>query len=468
MKGVFITLISVLWGMSSALADTPLTLPNIEKLPELGSPANTALNPKQEINFGRQLFRELRQSQRFIEDPEIVEWINQLGQRLVQHASGRFSPFYFGVAQDNSVNAYALPGGVVVINSGLITRVRSESELAAVMAHEVAHITQRHTARQLQASKATPWITGLGLLAGAAASKSNSDAAEALIVGTLATNMHQQLSYSRAHETEADRIGLRILAGAGFDPNTLADFLEQLERGQSSIYGDITKYLSTHPLGIERLSDVRSSINQFGRRTTADSMGFKLMQTKIRFLARQDNNGIDPLLQNYNRTLTTLRYNQAAQALAASQKLPTNPTTAVVQAQALNANQRYSDTLKRFLSSVRLGTTSALLIPVAEALVAQGQASKAWQFVNSAKLTETTSLEFLEYKQQLAQKLGYSADAMIAVAERSLRLGAYKQAKLTLEQAQKTRPTPANRQVITQRLAEIKQAEAIKKELEKF
>ena len=468
MKGVFITLISVLLSGSPVLADTALTLPNIESLPELGSPANTSLSTKQEINFGRQLFRELRQTQRFIEDPEIVEWINQLGQRLVPHATGRFSPFYFGISQDTSVNAYAMPGGVVVLHAGLIMRVRSESELAAVMAHEIAHITQRHIARQLQSSKANPWITGLGLLAGAAAAKSNSDAAQAIITGTMAATLHQQLSYSRAHETEADRIGLRILAGAGFAPSAMADFLEQLERGQSSIYGDITKYLSTHPLGIERLSDVRSSVNQFGRRPIADSLSFKLMQTKIRHLVRQDSSGIDPVLQNYTRTLTALRYNQAPQALTSSQQLPTNLTTAVVQAQALNANKRYGDTVKRFLPQIKAGSTSALLIPVAEALVAQEQKPKAWQLVNAAKLTETTSLEFLEYKQQLAKQLGYHADAMIAVAERSLRLGAYKQTKLTLEQAQRTNPTPANRQVITQRLAEIKQAEAIKKELEKF
>lgn len=468
MKGVFITLISAVLSASPVLAENALTLPNIDSLPELGSPANTSLSTKQEINFGRQLFRELRQSQRFIEDPELVEWINQLGQRLVQHATGRFSPFYFGIAQDSSVNAYAMPGGVIIIHAGLITRSRSESELAAVIAHEIAHVTQRHIARQLQASKANPWVTGLGLLAGAAAANSSSDAAQAIIAGTIATNMHRQLSYSRAHETEADRMGLRILAGAGFSPSAMADFLEQLERGQSSIYGDIAKYLSTHPLGIERLSDVRSSVRQWGQRPVADSLSFKLMQTKVAHLMRQDNSGIDPLLQHYSRTLTALRYNQASPALASSQKLPNNPATALVQAQALNTNKRYSDTVQRFLPQIKAGSTSALILPVAEALVAQGQAPKAWQIVNAAKLTETTSLEFLEYKQRLAKQLGYQTDAMLAVAERSMRLGAYKQAKLTLEQAQGTQPSPAKRQVITQRLAEIKQAEAIKKELEKF
>lgn len=467
MKAVLPFLMSVLLSTASVQAETPLALPNIDSLPDLGSPANTSLSITQEINFGRQLFRELRQSQRFIEDPELVEWINQIGQKLAQRAPGRFSPFYFGISSDTSVNAYAMPGGVIVIHAGLIMRVRNESELAAVIAHEIAHVTQRHIARQLGASKANPWVTGLGLLAGAAASRESSDAAQAIITGTIAATMHQQLSYSRAHETEADRIGLRILASAGYDPSAMADFLEQLERGQSSIYGDISKYLSTHPLGIERLSDVRGLTNG-ARRAQGNDLSFKLMQTKIGHLVRQDNAGIDPTLKNFANTLTALRYNQASQALTYSQKLPNNPQTVVTQAQVLNTNQRYNETIQRFQGQIRGGTTSALLIPVAQALVAQKQTAKSWQLMNSARLAETTSLDFIDYKQQLAKQLGYQGEAFLAGAERFIRLGAYSQAKSSLEQGLRTNPTPATRQVLNQRLAEIKQAETIKKQLDKF
>lgn len=468
MKAALIALISTVLSINSLWADTPLTLPNINSLPELGSPANTSLSTKQEIDFGRQLYRELRQSERFIEDPELVEWINQFGQKLVQHASGRFSPFYFGISQDTSVNAYAMPGGVIVVHAGLIMRVKDENELAAVLAHEIAHVTQRHIARQLYSAKANPWVTGIGLLAGAAAASKSSDAAQAIIAGTIATNMHKQLSYSRAHETEADRIGLRILTGAGYDPNAMADFLEQLDRGQSSLYGDITKYLSTHPLGIERLGDIRSSIGSMKRRPSTNNNGFKLMQTKVGQLIQQDHSGIDPLLKSYYQTLTALRYNQAPQALTYSQKLPNLPQTQVTQAQVLNANQRYAETTKRFMGYIRGGSTSPLLIPVAQALVAQNQSTRAWQLINSARLAETTSLELLDYKQQLAKQLGYSSEALLASAERAVRLGNYAQAKMSLEQGLRSNPVPATRPVLTQRLADIKQAETIKKQLDKF
>jgi predicted Zn-dependent protease len=204
------------------------------------------------------------------------------------------------------------------------------------------------------------------------------------------------------------------------------------------------------------------------RRPSTNNNGFKLMQTKVGQLIQQDHSGIDPLLKSYYQTLTALRYNQAPQALTYSQKLPNLPQTQVTQAQVLNANQRYAETTKRFMGYIRGGSTSPLLIPVAQALVAQNQSTRAWQLINSARLAETTSLELLDYKQQLAKQLGYSSEALLASAERAVRLGNYAQAKMSLEQGLRSNPAPATRPVLTQRLADIKQAETIKKQLDKF
>lgn len=413
------------------------------KLPEIDMPELMAspkgLGTAQEQQQGLALLRELRSRRPLIEDPELTDWINQLGQRLASH-SPNSGKLYFVIEKNNLVNAYTLTGGVIVVNSGLILSTQSESELAAVMAHEIAHVSQRHIARMQEEAKNSPLMTGLGVLAGAAVASQSPDAGQAIMTGTLAMQAHQQISFSQRAEAEADRVGLRTLASAGFNPEAMPYFLEKLERSESNTYGDLTKYLYTHPMSIDRLSDTRSLVNQLPKRKPNDDLAYVFAREKLKLITKQN---VAALSATHLKTVAA-NYAQAYQALSsgnpvvASKLISNNLATAVLQAQALNDQKRYLEAeqgLQKFASQV--ASHAALNITLAESLFGQNKIAAGLQTLAKLRLDETTGLEFFEAAQRLAQEANQAAEASLYNASRSLRLGEYAHAIATAEQALK-------------------------------
>lgn len=452
-------------------AQLNLELPETDKLPNLGSTASSALSTTEERLIGQLLFRETRKRHALIEDPELSGWIRALGNRLTRHAPASGSNFYFSIEKDSAVNAYAMVGGVIVIHSGLILNTSSESELAAVMAHEIAHVTQRHIARMMANNKKNPLITGAGFLAGAMVASKSSEAAQAIMMGTIAAQAHNNIVFSHQAETEADRTGLRILAGAGFNPRAMSHFMEKLDRQNSDIYGDIAKYVRTHPMSIDRLSDTRTLANQMGKRPIREDNDYLYMREKLRILTGQRAAPLsnDPQLQRYSQALQQQRagnYQGVIKTLGTqSRHLP----TALLIAHALNRLQRSAETERLLmpLSRVYPGQ-EALVLPLAEALANNGKTAQAWQLLNNTRITESTSLEFLEKKQALASRSGHPDSGLLTAAERSIRLGEYKHAKALLERATRVQGSGHNKARMQALLNEIKQAEGQKRTLDKF
>lgn len=418
-------------------ADLNLKIPEIEMPDIIGSTGT--LGTAQEQQEGLSLLRELRSRRPFIEDPTLADWINQLGQRLASR-SPNSGKLYFVIEKNNVVNAYTLTGGVIVINSGLILSTQSESELAAVMAHEIAHVSQRHIARMQEDSKNNPLMTGLGVLAGAAVASQSPDAAQAIVTGTLAMQAHQQIVFSQRAEAEADRVGLRTLASAGFNTEAMPYFLEKLERSESSTYGDLTKYLYTHPMSIDRLSDTRSLVNQLPKRKPQDNLDYVFAREKLRIITGQN---AAPLTATNLKSIAA-NYAQAYQAIrsgnpnAASSINANSVTTTILQAQALNDLKRYTEAEQRLQSIVgQAPTDTALNLALAESQLGQNKTALAMQTLSKLRLTETTGLEFFEDAQRLAQQANQPAEASFYNASRSLRLGEYQHAVATAEQALK-------------------------------
>jgi predicted Zn-dependent protease len=407
-------------GIPPSHAEPSLEMPRIptENLPDFGDPASAAMSTTEEKLLGQKLLRELRGSEPVIEDPELAEWIQNLGRQLSSRAPGN-KQYYFVVVKDPEINAYAMPGGVIVVNSGLILNTKSEAELAAVLAHEVAHVAQRHIARRMADPANKPWIAGLGVLAGAAAASKSPDASEAIITSSIAAQAHKMLSFSRQEEAEADRVGLQILASAGFDPMAMADFMEMLDRRpKGELSGNITKYLQTHPLSIDRVSDTRSRANQMPRGRTSDSPEYRYARDKLRAL---------------------LRAGPSPRGSAAG-----GNSDLLSRAAAYNRAGHYTETEKLLMPQVHGGATpESILTPLAEALLANGKAAQAWQIISQHPLTEQTSLEFLEVRQRVAQLAGQDAEAYASAAERSLRMGEYAHARSSLEQASRLPGIPA-------------------------
>jgi Putative Zn-dependent protease, contains TPR repeats len=456
---------------TSSQAALDLELPSIN-IPDLGDPASNTLSSTQESLLGIKLIRELRGREPIIEDPELSGWLRALGNRLTVHAPGGGN-YYFLIVKDPEINAYAMPGGVIVIHSGLILNTRSESELAAVVAHEIAHVSQRHIARMLAGQKGNPLMTGLGVLAGAAAASKSPEAAQAIISSTIATQLHRQLSFSRQMETEADRTGLRILASAGLDPQAMPLFMEKLDRRTSDLHGDITQYLRTHPQSIDRLSDTRAQANQMGKRTVHEDNDYLYAREKLRALTAPNSPAVTegtPQLVQYAQAVSQLRRgnpNATLQILGTqSRQLPVALTIAA----ALNATRHYAETetLLTPLVTAYPGQED-LLAPLAEALLANKKAPQAWQLIKQTQLTEQTSLEFLEIRQRVAEQAGQPAEAYRSAAERSIRMGEYKHAKAILEQASRLPGNPAHTSARFQAMArDIEQMETKEKQLNKF
>jgi predicted Zn-dependent protease len=225
-------------------------------LPSLGSQTGGELTATEEVQIGQRFLAQARQQLTFVHDPEVVEFVRLLGHRIATHTDFHAYPFHFYVVKDSRLNAFAVPGGHIFVHSGLIQRADSVAELAGVLAHEVAHITQRHMARQVAASKQSQ-TSSLLLVAAAvlAGMQGQGEAATALVAGASAYSRQEMLAYSRAHEHEADRLGIQYLAAAGYDPEGLPQFLRQLQ-SWSQLQGQAPPpYLSTHPLTGDRIAD---------------------------------------------------------------------------------------------------------------------------------------------------------------------------------------------------------------------
>ncbi|HEV3486691.1 MAG TPA: M48 family metalloprotease, partial [Vicinamibacterales bacterium] len=196
-------------------------------LPDIGSPADATLAQSDEYRIGAMIVRQLRDQNQILEDPEITEYVQNLGSRLAAHASDGSQRFTFFVVRESSINAFALPGGFIGINQGLLLATRNASELASVLAHEIAHVTQRHIARAVRAQGRQSIASMAAVLAAiliGAATGAGGDAMQGAIAAAQGMAMQQQINFTRANEYEADRVGIGYLASAGFEPRAMPDF----------------------------------------------------------------------------------------------------------------------------------------------------------------------------------------------------------------------------------------------------
>ena len=251
-------------------------------LPELGEISQAGFSPSQERQLGESIMREIRTDPSYFDDAEATDYINNVGNRIASGAQSGRQDFDFFLIRDSQINAFALPGGFIGINTGLILAAQSESEMAGVVAHEVAHVTQRHIARMI-AKQEHSQLTNLAVLAASILlARVDSQAGQAAMMFGQAGLAQSQLNFTRANEREADRIGLQMLEQAGFDPRDMAVFFERLQRA-SRIYGaGAPSYLRTHPLEYERIADIQGRVATLSYRQVPDSLEFQLVRAKLR------------------------------------------------------------------------------------------------------------------------------------------------------------------------------------------
>jgi predicted Zn-dependent protease len=266
------------------LTGKPYTPPaNLDtSLPDLGDVSQTVLTPQDEQHIGDQIMREVVVSDEVLQDIEVIDYLNALGNKLAAASPDKQQKFTFFVVQDNSINAFAMPGGVIGVHTGLILSANSESELASVLGHEIGHVTQRHLARMLAKQK-TDIFKNIGSIALALlVARANPELANGALVAASAAGVQRQLDYTREHEREADRVGLSILDAAGFDVRGMPAFFTTLQRGTRFIEGSAPSFLRTHPLNAERIADVSNRVETMPYKQVTDSIEFNLVKAKLR------------------------------------------------------------------------------------------------------------------------------------------------------------------------------------------
>jgi len=257
------------------------------ELPDLGDVSRMSLSESRETMLGNQIMRQIRADRDYLDDPEINEYLNNLGTRLAAAHPDPRHHFQFFAVRDASINAFALPGGFIGVHTGLIAAARNESELAGVLAHEMAHVTQNHIARIVDAQKNTTLTTLAALAVAILASRSGqSQVGQAAFVSAQAMAMQNQLDFTREHEREADRIGFQALTNAGFDSRGMATFFERLQTHGRLSESQAPAYLRTHPLTYERIADIQNRLEGVAVTRVADSLDFMLVRAKVR--ASQD------------------------------------------------------------------------------------------------------------------------------------------------------------------------------------
>jgi predicted Zn-dependent protease len=293
---------------TAATTEAPLPKPQTS-LPTLGAPETQDLPPLEEKRIVREIRQELARAPEVLDDPEITVYLRKLAAKLTA-SMGMQAPYIEPFAlRDPQLNAFALPGGLIGINSGLVAAASNENELAGVLAHEIGHVEQRHIARSIAAQKeGSLWsmaALGLAILAARSNSSSSSNAVQAAVMGGQGLGLAQMLAFSRDAEREADRVGLNLLQSAGYDVSGMVGVFQKLQ-AQGRLYesgGPV--YQRTHPLTTERIADIQNRTRIVPVKPPVDSLDFRLAQARYMVLSADTTEARNDLYTRLSARLTS-------------------------------------------------------------------------------------------------------------------------------------------------------------------
>ena len=269
------------------VAGAPLRSADIN-LPDMGSPSDGLLSLRTEAIIGRQVYGDLLETGAIITDPELQEYIQDIGMRLVAHADKKPNQrFTFFVVESPVINAFALPGGYIGIHTGLILAAKNESELAGVLAHEISHVTQRHISRAVYANQRASTLSlaaMLGAILAGVAAGADGDMMAGAISITQSMAIENQIAFTRSNEYEADRLAVEVMAGAGFDPMGMPNFFETLSRRTSTLARETPTFLRTHPVSSDRMAETRARARNAVVKEVRETPGFEMARARSRLL----------------------------------------------------------------------------------------------------------------------------------------------------------------------------------------
>ncbi|UHL62507.1 M48 family metalloprotease [Paralcaligenes sp. KSB-10] len=275
-------------------------------IPSMGAASSAELSPRLERTLGDAIMEQGRRDPTYIGDPEVSQYLTEMGRKLATGAPGGAQPItVFGV-RDPEINAFALPGGYIGVNSGLVVSSQNESQLASVIAHEIGHVVQRHIARGMTQQSQNSGVMIASLVAALLAGLSgNGDLAVGVAAFGQAAAVDRQLGFSRQAEQEADRAGFEMLRKAGYDPKGMVQMFTRLMKASRLNEGaGGGAYASTHPLSIQRLSDIENRVEELPQVHYRDSDAFWYLRAQLRIMQALDRSARQDALRQLNLDAT--------------------------------------------------------------------------------------------------------------------------------------------------------------------
>lgn len=300
------------------------------ELPTLGDTSSVTISPLQERILGQKWLRAYRSQVLTSSDPLVIDYLETLFDQLLPYSQLEQKKIELVVVENKTLNAFAVPGGIIGIHTGLLNYAKTENQLAAVLAHEMGHLSQRHYARRLESEKNLMIPMLAGMLAGLVlAANSDGDAGMAAIMGTQAATQQARLSFSRQNEQEADRIGMQTMVDAGLDPYAASEMFEEMMRA-NRLNRRPPEYMLTHPVSERRVADARNRAMKFPYKPFDDNLEFQLVRSRVRvdaqetpqiaakmFKSELDKESSSPDASRYGWVLALIRSSQFDQARAA-------------------------------------------------------------------------------------------------------------------------------------------------------
>jgi beta-barrel assembly-enhancing protease len=448
-------------------------------LPDIGNPAGTIANLDEEYEIGRMVIHEFREQNEIMEDAEVSDYIQTLGLKLSSQAPDSDRVFHYYVVNESDINAEALPGAFIVCNYGTILAADNESELAGVLAHETAHVTQRHLVRGALASEHQSLATAAAILGAIAlgALGAGPAAIEGGIMAAQGMGAQMQINFTRDQEYEADRVGMTFLARSGFDPQGMPNFFEVLFRKYG--YGELhmPKMLVDHPVSSERIAEARNRAAQLDRpRHVEESVDFGLIQERIRVLTSAEDYDLrgyyagrvnmrdPPVAALYGQALAFVQRGHPAEAIAVLQPLVTAHQGVIMLhsllAQAQIAAGHVPEGLATFARAEALFPRNIpLTVRYAEALISVNQANKAHQLLLDLFNNTPPSPAQIRLTALAASSAGDAGDAYYYMGEYNIANGEFQLATQQLELALSAPDlTVVQRKRFQARLKEVREA----------
>ena len=412
------------------------------ELPDMGSPADTIFNTSEEAQIGRMIMRDIRASGMVVEDPLVTEYLNDIGHRSAAQTNDGDHSFTFFAVDDPRINAFALPGGYIGVHTGLLEASRNEDEVAGVLAHEVAHVTQRHIARSIHANSRQSLITTAMMLGAIiiAATGGSGDAVQGAMAVAQGTAAQQQINFTRTNEYEADRVGIAALADAGFDPYGMASFFDVMSRQQTtSPEMRAPEFMRTHPVTTARIAEARNRARAYPPVQSDDSTSYGIARMRIiaakfdtpaeavaYFEARDYENQND--IERYGRAVAYQRADDHHGARKIFDELLNKDQSVIAYhiglGEALVALDHYNDAIDTFEQALALFPRNVpLVIEYSDSLLQLGQAKRAHELLLDLLNNVPPTPEQVALIARAAAQAGENAEAYYYLSEYRLMIG---------------------------------------------